>query len=115
MLANHYTFQVSTAELLSAAAIVITVLGAMWILFRWMITTTVETRLEETVSEQVNRHVQIVDAKMDAMLLNQRETSAAIGKVHDLEVTIKNGLNARVAEIDRKVDLLMAAALGVTE
>lgn len=112
LIADHYTFSLSTSEILAAAGLAITVLGAMWVLNGWLIDRRVDVKLEETVQQAVKRHVEIVDTKMDTMLINQRETSEALGRVHDLEVTINNGLTAKVSEIDRKVDQIIAHQLG---
>lgn len=111
-IADHYTFSLSTSEILTAAGLAITVLGAMWVLNGWLIDRRVDVKLEETVQDAVKRHVEIVDTKMDTMLINQRETSAALGRVHDLEVTINNGLSAKVSEIDRKLDQVIEHQLG---
>lgn len=106
MLADHYTFTVSTAELLTAVSLAFIALTGLMATGRSHINRRVDLKLEETVTDAVNRRMQIIDTKLDGISLNVRETSEAVGKVHDLEVTINNGLSAKVAEIDRKVDLL---------
>lgn len=108
ILANEFTLTFSTAEVLTAAGLAFVALGALMATGRLHINRRVDLKLEESVADAVKRHVEIVDLKMDTMLINQRETSEALGKVHDLEVTINNGLIARVGRIESKLDDVLA-------
>ncbi len=71
----------------------------------------IRTQVDKTVDGRVDVAVGqaslVVTAKLDAIRINQRETSAAIGRIHDLEVTINNGLIKQVDRIEKQVDLLV--------
>ncbi len=53
----------------------------------------------------------VMDEKLDTLQLNTTETSAAVGRVHDLEVTINNGLVDKVKHIQKQVDRLVKEQL----
>lgn len=105
-LANTYTYELTTMELIMAAALAVTILGGLMATGRAHINRRVDLKLEESVTDAVNRRMQIIDTKLDTISLNVRETSEAVGRVHDLEVIIKNGLSTKVARIEAKVDAI---------
>lgn len=107
MLAETFTFSWTTSEMLTAIGLAFVALAGLMATGRVHINRRVDLKLEETVTDAVNRRMQIIDTKLDTISLNVRETNAAVGKVHDLEVTINNGLTAKVERIDSKVDELI--------
>ena len=72
----------------------------------------VEVSVDGRVDVAVGQAMAVISSKLDTISLNQRENSAALGRVHDLEVTIKNGLQAEVERIGTQVDQLVAHQLG---
>ena len=85
------------------SALVAAVLG----ISRPWLNSLVESKVDGRVDVAVGQAVALIGAKLDGIRLNQEENSAALGRVHDLEVTIKNGLQAEVDRIGRQVDGLV--------
>lgn len=104
---------ITPAELLAFVTIVAITVGVVARLGRAHINRRIDVDLEAAVDEAVDAAVadqwELVVAKLDGIRLNQKENSAALGRVHDLEVTIKNGLQDEVKRIGVQVDAIVAA------
>lgn len=102
--AETYVYELTTTELIMAASLAVVILGGLMASARAHINRRVDLKLEESVQSAVARKYEIIETKLDTVLLNVRETSAAVGKVHELEVIIQNGLSTKVAAIEQTVD-----------
>lgn len=102
-LASLYTVEFSTMEAIMLATLGTAILGGFMATGRAHINRRVDLKLEDAVDDAVTTAMAPLDVKLDAILINVAETSAAVGRVHDLEVIIKNGLSTKVASIETDV------------
>lgn len=89
-----------TGIVIAAIALAVTILGGLMATGRAHINRRVDVKLEAAVTGCVAEHMKVIDLKLDTIALNVLETSVAVGKVHQLEILIRNGLDAKVTRME---------------
>jgi hypothetical protein len=97
---------------LAILTILTIVLGVVIRLARQHIRVAVVKEVSSEVEAAMAHVVELLSLKLDTIRINQEENSAALGRVHELEVTIKNGLSAQVKEIKHQVNQLVNFHMG---
>lgn len=60
----------------------------------------------KAVAEQLGPKLDLIEKNQLAISINQRETSAAVGRVSQLETRLSNGISERQDRIENKVDTI---------
>ncbi len=84
-----------------------TLTGGVRVANRRHIKNMVDEKVDGRIDVAVGQAMLVVSAKLDAIRINQRETSEAIGRIHELEVIVNNGLTKQVDRIEKQVDRLV--------
>ena len=97
---------------LATLSILAIVLGFTVRLGRSHIANRVDQTVNGRVDVAVGQAMTVLNAKLDAIQINTKENSAALGRIHDLEIVINNGIHADVKDLKSELAEIKHHLLG---